>query len=594
MKNRLPDFALALGVALLAPLAVGMASVDFSAPLQLRSDYLLHLFYVKTLWLYGSLAANPDLAFPGQGDFMAFPTPDIVENWLIHALHLFTDNYFTALSVFVTLCFSTAALSAYVALRVMTATRWMAFCGALTFGTCAFLCGRGLAHPYFCFVVVIPWVIGFCYLHFYQRARLARPALQLKVWHGAVLGLAAASCGLYYAFFSAAFLVLTLLLLTVNRPRFAVFVPGLVALGVLGATFAVWLAPHALYVFDNHIAFPQRNAFEQTLYGLRLPDLLLPDLPPFRSVYRHFASLQDKVSDEGNFAVLGLWGMVGLVGGIGVCVAQAFRRKALRHVMRRALMIRLGAFYMTAAILFALPYGVGLVFNLLVNATIRAQCRVSIFILFMATLASVQLLEAWRRARPAPRLRAVFYGGTTLLLLLTLAPTFQTMAEVQPRQTDAWTAKRDSIRTALRRLDERGLNAVAQLPAYYYPEGPTLPEFGNSDHLWPYLLDASRERKWSFGAMAHHPQWKVLSVISQWPAEAFFPALRCEGFDAVMAEKKALSADYVTRLQERAAKLGGLVVLLDDPQRLVFDIARVPPDSAVCAEVSRLKRTAAQ
>ncbi|MEJ0062212.1 MAG: hypothetical protein WDO70_03175 [Alphaproteobacteria bacterium] len=573
------DLTIACGLGLLAVLIAGWGSIDFAAPLAISDDYVISLFQTKTLLRYGGIYTNPEVAFPEGANYLAFPTPEAVQAFLVWIISRFTGDIFLILHAFEALCFFTAAMSAYLAMRLTRIPPWLAACGALAFACAAHLSARAAIHHHLCFVAVIPWLIRFCFLLPYQRGRLSAPPFRLSALHAAALGIAAASCGLYHAFFSAAFLGLAIVLTIFMGGGYARVKPALWALLCLLAAFILWLLPNYLYIAEHGIQFPERRYFEQTRYAMRLTDVLIPPLPPFLEKYRTYAAAQEKISPEGNYNLLGLWGIAGLAGGFLFCLASLFPARTPRlfgRYMRRGPMVKTAAVFMFAAILFAVPYGLGFIFNMYVSPTLRSQNRVGIFVLFMAVMAAALLLENWRR-RPSTR-RGAFYAATSILLALTLIPASHTINALQRASSDAWQKKRDSYREVLGLLEARQLNAVAQLPSYYFPEAPSRPEFGNAEHFWPYLLDSSARRRWSFGSMIHQPQWQLLATMTGWPAEKFIPALRCLGYDAVLIEKLAFGPKAQANLAPWTAELGQTqVILRDDDQRTLIDISKTPP-----------------
>jgi len=589
-KRLLLDTTCGLALGLFVLFWVGWLAIDFGQPLRLHDDYVLILFNVKSLLHFGTIYHNPAVAFPDLSDYSAFPTPDIAQYALIRFLGLFTDNPVTTLSLFDAICFVATTLSAFLAMRATRVGMLLAACGAVVFAASAFMCVRAPLHSYFCFAVIIPWVCRFCLLLAYQAPRLAMPAFTLTTTHALLLGIAAASCGLYYAFFSALFIGVAALLLLLMRRSFATLKPALIALAALVATFTFWLLPNFWTMLESGMRLPKRDYFEQILYGLRFPDLLIPQLPPFLSTYGQYAARQEGISSEGNYAILGLWGIVGLVAGLALCLGDLLRSSRrnppLFAPMRRRFMAKFALVLTAAGIAFAMPYGLGFIFNMLVSGTIRAQTRIAIFLLFFAIFITVFLLDKARQSWRG-KAGAFFFVATTLMLLTaTIAPNFQTIAHGQQANAAEWASKRQSYTGVLQQLDSQHLIAVAQYPSYYYPEGPQYVGFGNTDHFWPYLLDGSTERRWSFGSMAQQPLWRLLAEISQWPSEEFFIALRCLNYDALLIEKRALAPQAAIAFKAHLQTLDQDRILWDDAQRVLVAIGKTPVSLPVCEKVS--------
>jgi hypothetical protein len=563
-----------LGLGLLAGLAgalfAGFGRVDFTAPLRPTQDYVFALFHIKTLLAFGDVHRNPALGFPGELHLEAFPLPDGLGHLIARALALFTDNPMTILLDVLVVCFIGLGLSTYGAVRASGYGRGWAFISGFLFASSAHMVERAHVHPWFCVMFALPWVMRLCLLTPYQGARLGARPLRLSIWGALIAGIAAGSSGIYWAFFAAFYLALALLLFAALKVDRAKLKPLALALaGTLGS-FLLLTLPLMIVVWQKGETFPNRNLFFQPLYGLRLPDVFVPAVPGLTRFYDVFHQLQNARSDEGNYQVLGLWGLMGVLYGLAVCLRRLVPNRAPR-LIRREPLLRLGVFYILIGILFAVPYGLGFVFNQVVNGVIRAQVRIGAFFFPVALMMTPPLWQALRK-RLDRRLWVVLIG---LVVLVTNAPLFQAVARDQAATLPLWHERRASLTNTLQALDRERLMRVAQYPSIYLPEGPATPTFGNTDYLWPAILDSSSGRKYSFGSMVFEANWARLARLMREPTDDWLRDLSLMGYDSILVEKDALMNDdarLVARLREPAWRSG---VVYEDDARLVYRIPHV-------------------
>lgn len=584
MKKFKIDVLFSVMAAFLALFIVGVITMSFVAPLFTRDDYTIYLLLIKTMIKTGTIYINPEIAFPYGGNYWLFPQPDVLQNLLIRSVGFFVENIFLTLGIYLTICFSITAISAYIATRMLNVGRWLSLAVALAFACSPFMVERAAVHPTFCFAVLIPWLLAFCVALFYQGARLAGPAVKIKVWHGVVLGVVAGSCGVYYAFFSAFFLSISCALLWLGKAPFSRIKPALAAILVIVAVINMWLLPNYIYLMMHGGALPKRDLFYQALYALRLPDLVVPDLPPFAEKYHQYVA---RVQGEGNYPVAGLWGIIGLFAGVIFCLRKSMRNAIARRgrYERRERMILTLSLFTLAAVLFAMPYGLGFVFNMLVDPTIRAQNRVSVFILYMVSLLAAVFAERWLRRAETTEARVGIQIVAAAVLALTISPQFFALPKMQDAVRAEWATTTASYARIRSVMNERNLNHIAQFPSYYFPEGPSSPAFGNSDHFIPYLLDDSPNRKWSFGSMYDQSLWRLLAVAYVSPPALLDAAMRCLGYDAALMEKRGMGEEEKRLLSEYMKAVGRDRILWEDQYRVLIDETGARQDKRVCEKL---------
>ena len=346
---------------------------------------------------------------------------------------------------------------------------------------------------------------------------------------------------------------------------------GVVALGVSVAAFGVLMAPTAWAMLTKDIRLPPRDLFFQALYGIHLPDVFIPKIPLLTGFYDRYAAAQNVISSEGNYAVLGLWGLIGLLYGLWVCLRRLFPNlhKPCRGIVRRASLLRMSSFLFLFGILFALPYGLGFIFNMLVSGVVRSQNRIGVFLIFFAIIMTAVFFEKMRGRMSQPK----YLGLAGIVFLVTLIPSFHALDYEQQKTLGFWKENETSLMKVLGALDGQKLQKVAQFPSIYYPEGPPMGSFGNTSHFWPYLMDGNAARKWSFGSMMYQSLWEKLAVLWQQTPDIWIRELGMMGYDAVLIEKQALPNTEMPRMEELHGKAFAPLILYEDSLRLLM---RVP------------------
>lgn len=571
-KLALTDALWGLLAGFVAAWFVGLFAIDYNAPLRPSGDYVFALFHVKSLLSFGTVLSNPDVAFPSGGNFASFPTPDILAHVIVKTFGLFSHNPLIVLISFTTFCFISVGLSTFLALRMSNIGVPLSFMSAVVYGASSHMVERAPLHPWLCLLIAIPWICRLCVFSSYQRPRLRQRPLSLSATGAAVVGIVTGISGLYWAFFGATFLVVALLILMLQGAQKRQGRGIIVALAAIVIAFTLSMLPNIIDYINNGSKLPQRNLFFQALYGIHLPDVFLPRIPIISHFYNAYATAQNSVSTEGNYNVLELWGLIGLVYGLIVCLKRLFPNMRSQGVaiVRRSPALHMATFLSMFGLLFAVPYGLGMIFNMLFSGAIRSQNRIGVFLLFFALMMAAILFEKAKQKMPPHK----FWGMIAVILLLTIAPSFNAVAVDQSKSIALWKSRETSIKNVISELDKNNLLRVAQYPSLYFPESPSLPTFGNTEHFWLYVLDNNQARKWSFGSMPHETLWQKLILSWDKQIDEWFSDLRSMGYDSIVIEKRALVSSSAKRMEEIHSQKLSKLIIYEDAERLVIKIPK--------------------
>ena len=227
-----------------------------------------------------------------------------------------------------------------------------------------------------------------------------------------VLGVAIASAGAYYAFFTCALLAFAGLYgwVTLRAWRAAAAAGGFIAVIVL--TGLILHLPTIRYQWEyGRNAITDREPEEADAYGMKLAHLILPipdhNLRVLANFRVHY--LVPNRPCEGESA--GGLGIVGTAGLLGLIIAALFPG---RRSWPYGPLVGLTLF----AILLATIGGFGSVFNLIVTSQIRAYNRIGVFIAFLCFFAALWAIDRYLLARTGPRASRIRYAAWAGVFLM--------------------------------------------------------------------------------------------------------------------------------------------------------------------------------
>lgn len=569
-------FAINLAIAAALCFHVGFFSMDIDLPVKTDLDIAQHLLVVKTIIANGSPFPyeNANAAYPGGGRWFDFPIPFVLNYSWIRLIAFLNDDAIVVQNLYAASGLVFSYLFSVAALRLVGMSRIVAIGCALVYATGAFVMRRMFLHIDYVMLAAPP--LG-C------AAALALPLLArapgaFRFRRFAPFGLGALVAGLngvYYAFFSVMLIgAATAGTAIAAKSRRAIVIGAALCVVILVA-LGLSLLPAVL---GAGMGAPARGAGEQALYALRVPDLILsPTLTPARilDAYREVRS-----DTEGADAFLGPIGVIALLAMLISRFSDAFGRGPWRGT-RRGSMMRAAAASTILLLLFALPHGFGFLFNLIIDPSIRAQNRVSVFIAFLCLVfAGFAIEHMVRRVRSAPVRTALILGVGAVFALTVLVPARGWVATAQRQSAAASTRLVEGVRVLDARVVEAGISTVFQLPHVKYPEAAPVNGFRGYEHAWPIVLQPpNASTRWSFGHMEGQPMFHRLSVVVRRPPARMIEGLRCLGFEGVVVERRAYADGGAGERARLLSADSAAVPVFEDDTRMLFDIRGVPANA---------------
>jgi phosphoglycerol transferase len=530
--------ALVAGAAMLlalvgAFLVLELWRADLDAPFDYTGDTILNLTLIKGVLENAWYFENPDLGAPNGQELYDYPviSMETLNLLLFRILGLGTGDPAIVLNLFFLLTFPLTALTAFLVLRRLAVSRWIALVIALLYTFLPYHFQRGETHVFLAAYYAVP-------LGAYLAIAVFRGDPLFGRWRPMLITaamcavVATASGSGYYAVFTVVLVVVAALLRFVARREREALVAGGAVTAAIAAVALLQLAPTIVYraVNGGNDEVAQRFWFESENYSLRITNLLLPvDDHRIDALARRKAEYVERIpQNEGRAATLGIVGSVGFLWLVGVALA------ACAGAGRRfdfGVHVGLATLSLTA-VLIATTGGFS-TFIAVVWPQIRAWNRLSVFIAFFALAAVALLLGRLERRLQTPVFAVVLAG---VLALGVYDQTSKSFIRPYDAVKATWNADAGYFSSLEAELPQDAM--VVQVPYEPFPEPAPTP-IGIYEPAKPYLhTDGLR---WSWGAMRGRPEDWAATIAGK-PAAEVVAAARGEGFDGILLDRAALGA----------------------------------------------------
>jgi len=495
---------------LLIVFGLRLDQADLKAPFYYDLDSLLILPLVKATQErgFGGHWRNERVGAPGIQELHDFPVIDHLHFLAVWLLGQCFSNVILVYNLYYLLTFPLTTLTAMIAFRHLGLSLPAAAVGGVLYSFLPFHYQRWEHHYFLSAYWLVPVsllpVLAICKgnLPFfrshadgtYRRSLFSWPSLGLVI-----LGVAIASGGAYYAFFTCAILAFAGCYgWVVHRTwRSAAAAASLIAIIVaFGLVNHIPTIRYQAQYGRNPVT--DRLPEEADIYGLKVTHLLLPindhNLRVMNQIKVIYLSGDRPSENENQTASLGVVGAAGFVG-LVVLLLVPLRRPWWPYNPLAALVVFC---YLLATI-----GGFGAIFNLLVTAQIRAYNRISVFIAFLCLFAALWAIDHFLLTRRHPRARLIRFGGWAAVFLIgfldqTPFPWFKSgIIKTLDEQATRFRADAEFFRQIEERMDPGA--KIFCLPYAAYPERQPTYKMATYEHSRGYIHTTTLA--WSFGAM---------------------------------------------------------------------------------------------
>jgi hypothetical protein len=433
--------------------------------------------------------------------------------------------------------FQNAAGAFYVLRRFGTSVIW-SFIGALAFAFSQFVVGRATAgHLYVADGLTIP-LATLLMAHIAGFLRLGR-------FEKFIVLLLMSVGNIYFVFFGLLSINVTGIGCSLSRRNVRPALEGVLLSAIAAAIFLLTMLPNLYHMAMAGVHTVVRSPIEQIAYGLRLFDTFWPSelTPRVNALYQAIDPNRTGLHEFVGF--LSVCGIITCIFSLFIAAHGAPAEKSLSSddLKDRQFRSYLG-FMILFCVLFAVPYGLGLIFNTFVNPIFRAQDRFSIYLIFWGILGALSLTAAreslWRNK----------HSHIVVLSLLALAATIDLGRKFNffnhnRSQSDVAT---DEAGAAAIDLVASLINAktthVFQLPIHPFPEAGPRGKRSDYFHLLPFIYDNSKKIHWSYGVT--RAQDKALDFfravekdLALGDTQQAYGRLACAGYDSIVIDKLA-------------------------------------------------------
>lgn len=510
--------------ALLIIITMGIFGVIYSDWLQnpripISYDYdtvgLLALIkdYAKT----NSYNVNMNMGLPSGLVFFDYPQNDTFGYGVLKILMVATNDPNLSLNMAYFFGFILVSLTSYYFLYFYSRNIFLSFCGALSYSFATYHLIHGAHHLFLSFYFTVPIAIHI-YLQLISGLYTRRSFLFL-ILCSLVIGIN----GFYYSYFTVIILLLGLIQSTGMKQiyRYIFIVTTLAFLAFLH------YYPTLSYQLANGVnkAVTYRDPMDSVNLGLNIIRLFVPIFSGFRTQGTDLLLRLTHPHEGGEY--LGLLGMVGLV-----ATSYRFIRG---NIERHSLESRLGILSLFI-ILFTTTTGLSIFISLFISPLIRAYVRMSPFL----TLLSILLCILFFKRVLASYQRSVVFVRVGILLITIISIYLQIGPVLNGWQYASFAVINDKVMRdrAYMQLVEGGLKKgawIMQLPYMQFPEALPVYKIGTYHLFYPYL--ASRDLKFSFGAMKGRESDYWQSAISKLPLDYQLYLITLAGFDGLLVDK---------------------------------------------------------
>ncbi|GAB7082371.1 hypothetical protein [Megalodesulfovibrio paquesii] len=557
---------------------------ELSFPYVYTGDGLSHAWLSQRA-MEGWIFENPRSGYPFGSAFFDYPGSDSGNLLIIKALGWCTGTWYGAMNLYYLLSYPAVFLAAYLVARLLGLRQALSLALAVLYAMATYHAQR-LGHifltwyfvaPIFFYAAVVASAAGDEGRRWRWRAGPGWPLLAVLV--------AAASFGVYYAFFGVILLAVGGIAGWVQTGRAAPLVrAGLYCAAVAGGVFlnvapSIWY--HLLHGPNPEVA--ARHAAESEYLGFKMMQLLLPRENHrlfFFNYYNKAYNITRPLINENTSATLGLVGAAGFLLSLWHLLVIA----AGGALERR---LRLMSVFGLVLFLFGTVGGLGAMFSAFVSPMLRSWNRISIFMAFGAlfTLLLVLQLACERWLSP---LRARLVMALLAVLLLRVGLWDQTLPSFAGQinaTAQAFRQEQAFIQSIEAQLPPG--SAVYQLPYMPFPEQPSLERLETYDLAAGYLHSSTL--RWSYAGIRGREGDLFYRALAREPLPRQLEVLQRLGFAGVYVDRRGY-ADNATALVTSLEDLTGAppAVVRADGEVVFFRLPNATqplPDGLPAAEI---------
>ena len=508
MKKKVFYFFI-LAIISLIPFAIRYQvwNINFLMPFAYDGDLMWNLVSIKGIIETGWHITNNSLGAPFGYNIIDYPTSDLLNLIILKFLSFFINNPSLILNIFYIFTFISTFITSFFVFRHFKIRAGLVIVGAYLFTYLPFHLIRAENHLFLSSYFMIPPIVMVIFWLMDKESVFFKNIFDKKSVLTVIIALLISSTGIYYAFFSAVFIMFAGLIGSIQNGQFrnilaAILVSIIISLGVI-----VNIYPNLTHQSSyGKSAAVGRSPTEAEYYGLKIVGFFIPNssyhftpLKKFQVKYMTYALTKD----EGGTSYLGVFGAIGFL----LLLLNLIKKIKIDPKLDNLSYLSLGG------VLFATVSGFAIFFTYIVSENIRVYQRISIFIAFFSIFGFILVVNSLLR-----KIKIKKYLYLLLLLIIGVAGLVDVTSVYIPEPRSLYSAylsdKKFVEQIELALPDEA---MVLQLPYKAFPETPPVHYLGDYALFRPYLH--SRTLKWSYGITKGSSQDQWIKSLSELPVE---------------------------------------------------------------------------
>lgn len=522
MKKKIFYFFL-LAITSLIPFAIRYKiwQINFLIPFSYNGDIMWNLVSIKTFIETGWHVTNNSLGAPFGYNIIDYPLSDLLHLLFIKFLSLFINNAPLILNIFYIFTFVSTFLTSFFVLKHFKIRSGLSIVGAYLFTYLPFHLIRGENHLFLSSYFMIPPIAMVIYWIMDKKSISFKNIFNKKTLLSIVIALLISSTGIYYAFFSAVFLLFAGVVGSIQYRQIRnIFAAVVISFIILGGVL-INIYPNILHQISyGRTQAVGRSPTEAEYYGLKIIGLFIPNSSYRISILRKFQvkyMTYALTKDEGGTSYLGIFGIIGFF----ILLINLIKKIKFDAILDNISYLNLWG------ILFATVSGFAIFFTYIVSENIRVYQRISIFIAFFCISAFIFVLN-----KLLSKIKVKKYLYFLIVFIITVVGLIDQTAVYIPEPRifykDFLSDKKfvGQIESVVAKD-----TMILQLPYKAFPETPPVHALGDYDLFRSYLH--SHNLKWSYGTTKGTSQDQWLKNLSELPVEQMVKTAAVGGYGGI-------------------------------------------------------------
>jgi phosphoglycerol transferase len=366
-------------------------NINLYQQLQYDGDALVSAMSVKTVIDNGWFFTNPYLSAPTIFNMADFPLVESFHFILIKIISIFSHNYAVVINIFYLLTFPLITLSAFYVFQRLGLNYLFSIPASLLFAFLPDHFWRGESHLFLSAYYAVPLYILFAY-EVFTKPPFVKKSGALKQVCYIVITIAAASTGVYYAFFGAFFILIAGIVSSINYKKFLPFLNALIFISIISITVIINVTPNIIYhtKHGDNANVATRLPQESEAYGLKIDQMLFPITGHRLAFLNEFKTKYDSTTPLSGTGSLDSIGTIASIGFISLIIFLLIRKRSFFDNQDSLYFISI---MNISAILLATVGGFGSIFAYLISPQIRCYDRMNIFIGFFGLFAFFLIVQ---------------------------------------------------------------------------------------------------------------------------------------------------------------------------------------------------------